>query len=107
VDNLVATLTELFGSVAVAIVALITFRDDLRARLRAVRPTGVPVLTEATGMIAAYLADEQLAGRVPPDADVDTMAATLIGAAHLLFAGRESSPPEAAVRRMVTTVIPA
>jgi len=36
----------LFGSVAVAIVALITFRDDLRARLRQTRPAGVPLLTE-------------------------------------------------------------
>src|SRR5512132_3307091 len=32
--NLTGALTDLFGSVAVAIVGLITFRDDLRARLR-------------------------------------------------------------------------
>jgi AcrR family transcriptional regulator len=107
VDNLVGALTELFGSVAVAIVALITFRDDLRARLREIRPTGVPVLTEATAMLAAYLIDEQFLGRVPPDADVHTLAATLIGAGHLLFAGREGTPPDtAAVRRMVRTVLP-
>ncbi|HEX5115433.1 MAG TPA: TetR/AcrR family transcriptional regulator [Pseudonocardiaceae bacterium] len=107
VDNLVGALTELFGSVAVAVVALITFRDDLRARLREVRPTGVPVLTEATAMLAAYLVDEQLLGRVPPDADVDTLAATLIGAGHLLFAGRDGTPPDpAAVRRTVRTVLP-
>jgi AcrR family transcriptional regulator len=107
-DNLVGALGDLFGSVAVAIVALITFRDDLRARLRRIRPAGVPVLTEATAMIAAYLADEQLRGRVEPDADVATLASTLIGAAHLLFAGRDGTPPDpAAVRRMVLTVLPA
>ena len=106
VDNLVAALGELFGSVAVAIVALITFRGDLRARLRQVRPGGVPLLTEAAGMIAAYLVDEQFLGRIPPDADVDTVAATLIGAAHLLYAGRDRPPDPADVRRMVTTVIP-
>jgi AcrR family transcriptional regulator len=107
VDNLVGALTELFGSVAVAIVALITFRDDLRARLREIRPTGVPVLAEATAMLAAYLVDEQALGRVPPDADVHTLAATLIGAGHLLFAGREGTPPDtAAVRRTVRTVLP-
>ncbi len=32
--NLTGALTDLFGSVAVAIVGLITFRDELRARLR-------------------------------------------------------------------------
>ena len=37
-DNLTDALTDLFASVAVAIVALITFRDDLRARLRQARP---------------------------------------------------------------------
>ncbi len=34
-DNLTAALTALFSSVAVAIVPLVTFRDELRARLRA------------------------------------------------------------------------
>src|SRR5580693_8246617 len=52
--HLTGALTDLFGPVAVAIVALITFRDDLRARLRQERPAGVPLLTEATAMIASY-----------------------------------------------------
>jgi len=106
--NLTRALTELFGSVAVAIVALITFRDDLRARLRkARRPgAGVPLLAEAAAMIAAYLSAERDLGRVAADADVDTLAPTLIGAGHLLFADREGRPPEpAAVRKVVTTVI--
>src|SRR5487761_1424848 len=50
-DNLAAALTDLFGSVAVAMVALITFRNDLRARLRQAGVAGVPVLTEASAMI--------------------------------------------------------
>jgi AcrR family transcriptional regulator len=105
-DNLTGALTDLFGSVAVAIVALITFRDDLRARLRQARPAGVPVLTEATAMIASYLTAERELGRIAADADIDTLAPTLIGAGHLLFAGRDGVPPEAgAVRKMVTTVI--
>ena len=104
--NLTGALTALFGSVAVAIVALITFRDDLRARLRQARPAGVPVLTEATAMIASYLTAERQLGRITADADVDTLAPTLIGAGHLLFADREGTPPEAgAVRKMVTTVM--
>ena len=104
--NLADALTALFESVAVAIVALITFRDDLRARLRQARPAGVPVLTEATTMIASYLAAERELGRIAADADVDTLAPTLIGAGHLLFAGRQGTPPEAgAVNKMVTSVI--
>ncbi|MDT0343529.1 TetR/AcrR family transcriptional regulator [Streptomyces litchfieldiae] len=104
--NLTGALTDVFGTVAVAIVALITFRDDLRARLRAAGRPGVPVLTEATAMIAAYLAAERDLGRVAPGADVDALAPTLIGAGHLLFADRRGAPPEAAaVRRVVTTVV--
>jgi AcrR family transcriptional regulator len=106
VGNLTGALTALFGSVAVAIVPLITFRDELRARLRRVWPVGVPVLTEAVVMIASYLSAEQELGRIAADADVDTLAPTLIGAGHLLFADRTGAPPEAgAVRKMVTTVI--
>ena len=105
-DNLTDALTALFSSVAVAIVPLITFRDELRTRLRQAWPAGVPVLTEAASMIAAYLAAERDLGRIAADADVDTLAPTLIGAGHLLFADRNATPPEAgAVRKMVTTVL--
>ncbi len=106
VGNLTGALTDLFGSVAVAIVALITFRDDLRARLRQAGLAGVPVLTEATAMIGSYLTAERDLGRIATDADVGALAPTLIGAVHLLFAGREDTPPEAeAVRKVVVTVI--
>jgi AcrR family transcriptional regulator len=105
-DNLSAALTALFSSVAVAIVPLVTFRDELRARLRQTWPAGVPVLTEAATMIAAYLTAERDLGRIAADADVDTLAPTLIGAGHLLFADRNATPPEAgAIHKMVTTVL--
>jgi AcrR family transcriptional regulator len=105
-DNLTGALMAVFGSVALAIVGLVTSRDDLRARLRQATPAGVPVLTEATAMIASYLTEERELGHIAADADVDTLALTLIGTGHLLFAGRESIPPEAgAVRKVVTTVI--
>ena len=104
--NLSGALTALFGSVAVAIVGLLTFRDDLRARLCQARPSGVPVLAEGTAMIASYLSAERELGRIAANADVDTVALTLIGAGHLLFAGRQGTPPEAeAVHKVVTTVI--
>ncbi|MFD9207785.1 TetR/AcrR family transcriptional regulator [Streptomyces sioyaensis] len=104
--NLTAALTALFESVAVRIIGLVTFRDELRARLRRTTPTGVPILTEATAMVAAYLTAERELGRIAADADVGTLAPTLIGAGHLLFADREADPAEAgAVHRVVTTVI--
>jgi AcrR family transcriptional regulator len=104
--NLTAALTDLFESVAVAIVALITSRDGLRARLRRTTPTGVPLLTEAAGMLASYLTAERDLGRLPPDADPGTLAPTLIGAVHLLFADREGTPPTAeAVEGVVATVV--
>jgi AcrR family transcriptional regulator len=105
-DNLTAALVAVFGSVAREILGLVTARDELSARLRETTPVGVPVLTEATAMIAAYLAAERELGRVPADADVDTLALTLIGTAHMLFAGRAGAPAEAAaVRRVVTSVL--
>jgi AcrR family transcriptional regulator len=106
IGNLAEALTEVFGSVAVAIVALITFRDDLRARLREAGLGRIPVLTQASAMIASYLTAEQDLGRVGAEADIATLAPTLIGAEHLLFAGREGIPPEAEdVRKVVVTVI--
>ncbi|MFE7802435.1 TetR/AcrR family transcriptional regulator [Nocardia sp. NPDC057440] len=105
-DNVTGALTTLFESVAVAIISLVTFRDELRARLRQVRPPGVPVLTEAAAMIASYLTAERHLGRLAADADVDTLALMVIGTGHLLFAGREGTPPEtAAVGKVVTAVL--
>ena len=104
--NLTGALTDLLGPVAVAIIALVTVRDDLRARLRRAGHPGVPLLTEAAAMLASYLAAERDLGRIAADADVGTLAPTLLGAAHLLFAGRDSPPPPPeAVRKVVTTVI--
>lgn len=104
--NLTAVLTDLFSSVAGAIMALVIFRDDLRARLRQAGRQGIPLATEATVMIAAYLTAERDLGRIAADADIATLAPTLIGAQHLLFAGRDGTPPDpAAVHRIVATVI--
>jgi AcrR family transcriptional regulator len=105
-DNLTGALAALFGSVAVAVVALMISRDDLRARLRSVTPAGVPLLAEATAMVAAYLAAERELGRIPADAEIPTLAPTLIGAAHLLFADRDGPrPDDRAVLQMVETVL--
>ena len=104
--NLRAVMEGLFVSVAVAIVSLIIFRDDLRARLRAVRGApGVPLLTEAAAMIARYLEAEQDLGRVAPDADVMAVAGMLIGTGHLMFADRSAAPSSAEVDRMMAAAL--
>ncbi|WP_426511544.1 TetR/AcrR family transcriptional regulator [Dactylosporangium sp. McL0621] len=104
--NVTDALVAVFGSVAVAIVALVTFRDELRARLRETWPAGVPVLTEAARMLADYLEAERDRGRVAPGPDVQGLAGMLIGSAHLLFADRTGPPPtRAAVERAVRGVL--
>jgi AcrR family transcriptional regulator len=105
-DNLTRALTTLFGPVMVAIVVLVIARDELRTRLRAAGAARFPLVGEGAAMIAGYLNAERDLGRLAPDADVDTLAPTLIGAAHLLFTERKGSPPEPeAVRKVVTTVL--
>jgi hypothetical protein len=57
-------------------------------------------------MVSAYLAAERDLGRIDGDADIDTLALTLIGTAHLLAVDRESAQPDPeAVRKMVATVL--
>ncbi|WP_246608177.1 TetR/AcrR family transcriptional regulator [Paractinoplanes toevensis] len=106
-ENLTAFLEEIFNSVAVAIVSLITFRDDLRARVRSARGAwGIPLLTEAGAIIREYLSAERDLGRLAPGADVDTLAPMLIGSAHLLYADRGARPPGPDVlERMVAAVL--
>ncbi|KOV61042.1 TetR/AcrR family transcriptional regulator [Streptomyces sp. MMG1121] len=105
-DNLADALQDLFGPVTVAIVALITFRDGLRTRLREAGLTGIPLAVQGAAIIAEYLTAEQESERLAGDADIDTLAPTLVGAGHLLFADRASAPPQtAAIRKMVTIVI--
>ncbi|TDW91972.1 TetR/AcrR family transcriptional regulator [Kribbella sp. VKM Ac-2566] len=107
VDNLTAMLTDLFGSVAVAIVSLTISRDGLRARLREAVPTGVPILSEAGRAIRDYLAAEQTYGRIRSDANIDVLGLTLIGSSHMMFADRTGTRPTAAqVREFVASVVP-
>ncbi|MBK3648009.1 TetR/AcrR family transcriptional regulator [Streptomyces sp. MBT33] len=106
-DHLTGALAEVFDAVGVAVVSLVIARDELRARLRAAGcAAGIPLLTEAAAMLASYLAAERDLGRVAPGADPAVLAPTLLGAAHLLYADRESPAPDAsAVRAVVTTVM--
>ena len=109
--NLTTALTALFGPVPVAIIPLITFRDELRARLRQATPGGgMGILGQATTTISAYLNDERELGRIAADADIDSLTLSLVGGGHLLFADRDPDrdpgpPTTAAVAKLVTSVL--
>ncbi|MEV8566699.1 TetR/AcrR family transcriptional regulator [Streptomyces sp. NPDC051322] len=105
--NLTSALTALFGPIPVAIIPLIAFRDELRARLRQARPGGgIAILAQATTAVSAYLADERDLGRIAADADIDSLTLSLVGGGHLLFADRDPGPPTtAAVSKLVTAVV--
>ncbi|MFD1538835.1 TetR/AcrR family transcriptional regulator [Nonomuraea guangzhouensis] len=106
-DNLTSALTILFGPIPMAIIPLITFRDELRARLRQARPGGgMAILAQATAAISGYLADERELGRIAADADIDSLTLSLVGGGHLLFADRDPGPPDTAVvNKFVTAAI--
>jgi AcrR family transcriptional regulator len=102
-DNLARAISELFNSVALAMVGLLIFRDDLRKRVRKQRPSGIPVLTEGAAMIYGYLAAERDLGRFATESDLDTIVPILIGGAHLLFTGGDADPDS--VRKLVAAVM--
>ncbi|MFD5828581.1 TetR/AcrR family transcriptional regulator [Lentzea sp. NPDC060358] len=106
VGNLTTALVAGFDPVAIAIIVLVIARDELRRRLRAAGTARLPLVGEVTAVVARYLAAERDLGRIAPDADVDTLAPTLIGAAHLRFTERKDDPeaPEA-VRGVVAAVL--
>jgi AcrR family transcriptional regulator len=105
-SNLTTAMIGVFGPVAVSILGLVISRDGLRERLRDRGAERIPIAVEATAMVARYLSAEKGLGRVVPGADVDALAPTLIGAAHLLFADRMSAAPDRqAVEKMVKTVV--
>ena len=105
--NLAAALPDLFSPAILALIGLVIARDELRAWLRAATGSRIPLISESTAMTADYLAAERDLGRVAADADIGTLAPTLIGAAHLLFTDADGTPEPAAVARVVAAVLAA
>ncbi|MBN6054855.1 TetR/AcrR family transcriptional regulator [Nonomuraea sp. RK-328] len=105
VSNLAEALTRIFTPVNLGLVGVVIARDGLRSRLRATTPHGIPILTEAGTGLSAYLDAERRAGRVTANTDTRTLALTLIGTGHLLFAGELGALPDAsAVREIVEAI---
>jgi len=105
--NLAAALPDLFSPAILALIGLVIARDELRAWLRAATGSRIPLISESTAMTADYLAAERDLGRVAADADIGTLAPTLIGAAHLLFTDADGTPEPAAVARVVAAALAA
>lgn len=104
--NVSGFLTATLDDVALAVVALVTARDALRRRLRETTPEGLPLLVEITRALATYLTAEQSSGRVEPAADPRYLAMTVVGTAHLMFAGELGArPDDAAVREVVGSAL--
>lgn len=104
-QNLLDAVTELFDPVSIALTSLVFFRDELRTRLR--RPgDGLPFLAEAREMLSSYLTAERAQGRIAPDAKVESLALSLIGASHLHFAGRprHTLPDETELQKLIDTI---
>lgn len=105
-DTIVGVLRRLFSSIATVILEVVIARDAVRARLRAEGSLGIPILAEGTTILADYLNAAQTLGQIAVDVDVETLASTLVGAAHLLYAGRDVVEPDpSALDRMVSTVM--
>ena len=106
VGNLSAALTEVFGSIVVSILSLTIARDEVRARLRSDGSRGLPLVRETVRMVADYLRAERDLGRVLADADIESLAPNLVGAAHLHFVDYDPAPPrDEDVRHFVRTML--
>jgi AcrR family transcriptional regulator len=104
--NLAAALPSLFAPEILALIRLVIARDELRARLRAATGSRIPLLSEATALVTDYLAAERDLGRIAPGADIATLAPTLIGGSHLLFADSgEGGPEPTAIASTVAAVL--
>jgi AcrR family transcriptional regulator len=90
--NLAGGLAAALDPIAVQLIGLVCARQQLLARLRLTTPHGIPLAREITKMIAAYLTAERGLGRIALTADVDTVAITLVGSAHLRAAGQDGVP---------------
>jgi AcrR family transcriptional regulator len=88
-DNLARALATALDPVTVLSISLVCWRRDVLARLRLTTPKGLPLATEMTRMIAAYLTAERGLGRIALETDVDSLGLLLVGAAHLRATERD------------------
>ena len=90
--NLADALATALTPDVLAMVSLVMSRHELLDRLRLTTRKGIPLLTQITKMIAAYLTAERGLGRIPLETDVDAVALILVGSAHLRAVERDATP---------------
>ncbi|QDZ13534.1 TetR/AcrR family transcriptional regulator [Humibacter ginsenosidimutans] len=106
VANTRFALTGAFDALGLAVVSLVIGRDEVRRRLRGTAAGGIPYLAEIVELLADYLEVEKRQGRLAATADPRTIAVTLTGTSHLLFAGELGGlPDESAVDEVVESVL--
>ncbi|MFT3944097.1 MAG: TetR/AcrR family transcriptional regulator [Ancrocorticia sp.] len=105
-SNLVTGLTHIFDPVRLPLITLVMARNQLRSSLMGAHQKGMPLLVDATHTLADYLEAERGLGRIASDTDVQTLALTLTGSGHLLFASELGRiPDEAAIRDVVESIL--
>jgi AcrR family transcriptional regulator len=106
IPTLTAMLTAIFTPVTLGLVGIVTTRNEVRDRLRETMLRGMPILSDAASELSFYLAEQRRTGAVMAAADPDTVALTLIGTAHLLFAGELGGLPDtSAVEEIVEAIV--
>lgn len=92
--NIAKLLAAALTPATIRIINLVCSRHELRERLRLTTPRGIPLATEITRMLAAYLTAERGLGRIAITTDVDTLAILLVGGAHLRTAEHNDLHPD-------------
>ena len=104
--NVAAALAEVFDAATLGMLALVMTRDEVRNRLRGDATPGLPIARDVVAMVAAYLGAERDRGRLTPDADPETLALSIVGTGHLLFAGELGAYPDLdAVTEVVQSIL--
>lgn len=100
------TLETVFTPTMLGLVRVVISRDAVRHGARDGASGGIPLLTDAAVLVTHQLETERDAGHVRADADTSTLALTLIGTAHLLFAGELGALPDgSAVYEVVESIL--
>jgi len=106
IDNLTDAATDLFGSGALAVSALMTARPAVFARVQEILNHNGEGLDRLERSFAAYLHAEKAVGRLPDDADSRMLAFHLIASIHHLFYVTGQQPLQRReVRRIVASLL--
>jgi AcrR family transcriptional regulator len=88
-----------------ALTRLMASRPGLAAQVEAVLGAGTAGLSVVERAIRGYLAAEQRLGRVPPDADTESLALVAVGVLHhVVLAGGSDAAGETRLRRAMSAL---